>query len=172
MTILTSLLQIATMPLYGISQGLQPIVSFNFGAGDLRRVRRCIRLALLYGGGYIFILCTVLMIFPREFVSVFTTDSQLIEVAASFIPIYFLGVYIYGIQIICQQVFVSLGQAKISLFIAILRKIILLVPLIYILPNFFDYKQFGVIIAEPISDMISAITAITIFIIFYKKRLH
>ena len=172
MTILMSLLQMATMPLQGISQGLQPIVSYNFGAGNLKRVRRCIRLALISGGSYIFILCTALMIFPSGFVKIFTTDSQLIEMTATFIPIYFFGVYLFGLQIICQQVFVSLGQAKISLFIAILRKIVLLVPLIYVLPNFFEDKQFGVIIAEPISDMTSAITAITIFIIFYKKRLH
>ena len=172
MTILTSLLQIATMPLQGISQGLQPIVSYNYGAGNLRRVRRCIRLALLSGGTYIFILCTALMIFPSSFVRIFTTDPQLIETTASFIPIYFLGVYIFGLQIICQQVFVSLGQAKISLFIAILRKIVLLVPLIYIMPNLFNDKQFGVIVSEPISDITSAITAIIIFIVFYKKRLH
>ena len=172
MTILTSLLQTATMPLQGLSQGLQPIVSYNFGAGDLKRVRQCIKLALLSGGSYIFLLCTMLIVFPRSFVKIFTTDSQLIEMTASFIPIYFLGVYIFGLQIICQQVFVSLGQAKISLFIAILRKIVLLVPLIYILPNFFEDKQFGVIIAEPISDITSAITAITIFIYFYKRRLH
>ncbi len=172
MTILTSLLQIATMPLQGISQGLQPIVSFNYGSGDLGRVRRCVRLALVSGGTYIFILCTALMVFPHLFVKIFTTDSQLIEMTASFIPVYFFGVYIYGLQIVCQHIFVSLGQAKISLFIAILRKIILLVPLIYILPNYFEDKQFGVIISEPISDMISATTAITIFIIFYKKRLH
>jgi Na+-driven multidrug efflux pump len=160
------------MPLHGISQGLQPIVSYNFGAGDLSRVRRCVRLALFAGGTYIFILCTSLMLFPRSFVSIFTTDSRLIEMTASFIPIYFLGVYIYGLQIICQQIFVSLGQAKISLFIATLRKIILLVPLIYILPNFFENKQFGVIVSEPISDIISATTAITLFMVFYKKRLH
>ena len=172
MTILTSLLQSVTMPLYGISQGLQPIVSYNFGSGDIRRVRRCIRLALLSGGSYIFILCTSLMVFPRSFVKIFTTDSQLIEMTSSFIPIYFLGVYLFGLQIICQQVFVSLGQAKISLFIAILRKVVLLVPLIYILPNFFEDKQFGVIVAEPISDITSAITAITIFVVFYKKKLH
>ena len=172
MTILTSLLQIATMPLHGISQGLQPIVSYNFGAGNLPRVRHCIRLALLSGGCYIFILCSALMLFPHSFVRIFTTESQLIEMTAMFIPIYFLGVYIYGLQIVCQQVFVSLGQAKISLFIAILRKIVLLVPLIYILPNFFEDKQFGVIVSEPISDIISATTAITIFVLFYKKRLH
>ena len=172
MTILTSLLQLATMPLQGISQGLQPIVSYNYGAGNLKRVRRCIRLALLSGGGYIFLLCTMLMIFPRTFVEIFTTDQQLIDVTSSFIPIYFLGVYIFGLQIICQQVFVSLGQAKISLFIAALRKIVLLVPLIYILPNFFSDKEFGVVVAEPISDIISAITAITIFLVFYKRRLH
>ncbi len=123
MTILTSLFQIATMPLQGISQGLQPIVSYNFGSGDLRRVRRCIRLALLSGGSYIFILCTTLLLFPRAFVGIFTTDSQLIDMTARFIPIYFFGVYLFGLQIICQQVFVSLGQAKISLFIAILRKV-------------------------------------------------
>ena len=172
MTILTSLLQVATMPLQGIAQGLQPIVSYNFGSGDLRRVRKCIRLALLSGGIYIFIQCTALMVFPRIFVEIFTTDSQLIDMTASFIPIYFLGVYIYGLQIICQHIFVSLGQVKISLFIAVLRKIILLVPLIYILPRFFDSKQFGVIVSEPISDIISATTAITLFIIYYKKRLH
>ena len=172
MTILTSLLQIATMPLQGISQGVQPIVSYNFGSGNIRRVRRCIRLALLSGGSYIFILCTALMVFPRSFVQIFTTESQLIDLTASFIHIYFFGVYIFGLQIICQQIFVSLGQAKISLFIAILRKIVLLVPLIYIMPNFFEDKLFGVIIAEPISDIASAITAITIFIYFYKKRLH
>ena len=172
MTILTSLLQLVTMPLHGISQGMQPIVSYNYGANNLSRVRRCIRLALLAGGSYVFVLCTLFMLFPELFVKIFTTDAKLIEVTSSLIPIYFLGVYIFGLQIICQQVFVSLGQAKISLFIAALRKIVLLVPLIYILPQFFENKQLGVVIAEPISDIISALTAITIFLVFYKKRLH
>ena len=171
MTIMTSIMQLIIMPLQGLGQGLQPIVSFNYGAQQLDRVRKAIRLALIAGCSYNILLCSILMLFPSQFVRIFNNDIQLVTVTAAAIRVYFVGIFLFGAQIICQQIFLSLGQAKVSMFIATLRKIVLLIPLTYILPHFFSDKTYGVLLAEPISDITSALTTILLFSIFYKKHL-
>ncbi|MGL5681541.1 MAG: MATE family efflux transporter [Marinifilaceae bacterium] len=171
MTIITSISCMILMPLQGLSQGLQPIVSYNYGAGLLPRVRKAIKLAYSVGMGYNVLFCTSLMLFPMFFVRIFNTDVQLVAITSRYIHIYFIGLFIFGGQIICQQIFLSLGQAKISVFLATLRKIILLVPLIYILPYFFATKENGVLFAEPISDITAALTTHILFLRFYRKYL-
>ncbi|MEG1587086.1 MAG: MATE family efflux transporter [Bacteroidales bacterium] len=171
MAIVTSIMQIISLPLRGLAEGAQPIVSFNYGAAQFDRVRHAIKLALRNGLIYNIVFCAVLMIYPAWFVRIFNSNTELVAVTSRFIRIYFIGITIFGAQIICQQMFVALGQAKVSIFIAILRKIILLVPLIYILPLFFENKVTGILVAEPVSDILSVATTLTLFGIFYRKKL-
>ncbi len=172
MTIMTSIMQMIMMPIRGLGEGLQPIVSFNYGAKQLDRVRATIKLALKVGMSYNIVFVAALLLFPSLFVYIFNDNPLLVEATSKYIRIYFVGMTIFGAQVVCQQIFLSLGQAKVSIFIAILRKIILLVPLIYILPKLMDNKVNAVLTAEPISDILSALTAVTLFTIFYRKNLR
>lgn len=171
MAIITSILQIINLPLRGLAQGAQPIVSYNYGAQQFDRVRKAIILALRNGLIYNITFCVILMIFPAIFVRIFNNHTELVDTTSRFIRIYFIGMTVFGAQIICQQMFVALGEAKISIFIAILRKIILLVPLIYIMPCFFHDKLTGVLAAEPVSDLLSVITTVVLFYRFSRKKL-
>lgn len=163
MTILTSCMQIMTLPLSGLAQGAQPIISYNYGAGSKERVKKAFRLLFTCSVGFAFIFWLVNMLFPNLFVGLFANDPALQEAAAWALRIYMATGFMMGIQMACQQTFVSIGQAKISLFLALLRKIILLIPLIFILPNFFADKVFAVFLAEPVSDFIAASTTFIIF---------
>lgn len=171
MTIMSSIMQIIVMPLQGLAQGAQPIVSYNYGAKNIDRVKKTFKLTIISCVTYTFVMVSILCLFPKIFVSIFNNDPQLLETTSWSIRIYFVGISIFGAQIACQQTFLALGQAKISLFLALLRKIVLLIPLIYILPNFFENKVKGVLMAEPISDIIATITTTICFVIFYKKKL-
>lgn len=171
MAIITSILQIINLPLRGLAQGAQPIVSYNYGAQQFDRVRKAIILALRNGLIYNISFCVILMIFPAIFVRIFNNHTELVDTTSRFIRIYFIGMTVFGAQIICQQMFVALGEAKISIFIAILRKIILLVPLIYIMPYLFHDKLTGVLAAEPVSDLLSVITTVVLFYRFSRKKL-
>lgn len=171
MAIITSILQIINLPLRGLAQGAQPIVSFNYGAAQYNRVRSAINQSLRYGLIYNIAFVGLLMVFPALFVRIFSNHTELISITSRFIRIYFIGMSIFGAQIICQQMFVALGQAKVSIFIAILRKIILLVPLIYILPLFFEDKLTGVLVAEPVSDLLSVAVTLILFFRFYRLKL-
>lgn len=171
MAIITSILQIINLPLRGLAQGAQPIVSYNYGARQFDRVRKAIILALRNGLIYNISFCVILMIFPAIFVRIFNNHTELVDTTSRFIRIYFIGMTVFGAQIICQQMFVALGEAKISIFIAILRKIILLVPLIYIMPYFFHDKLTGVLAAEPVSDLLSVVTTVVLFYRFSRKKL-
>lgn len=171
MAIITSILQIINLPLRGLAQGAQPIVSFNYGAAQYNRVRSAINQSLRYGLIYNIAFVGLLMVFPALFVRIFSNHTELITITSRFIRIYFIGMSIFGAQIICQQMFVALGQAKVSIFIAILRKIILLVPLIYILPLFFEDKLTGVLVAEPVSDLLSVAITLILFFRFYRLKL-
>lgn len=170
MTIMSSIMQIVVMPLQGLAQGAQPIVSYNYGAKQMDRVKKTFKLTLISCLGFTVIMCSLLMIFPNIFVAIFNNKPELVEITTWAIRIYFLGIFVFGAQIACQQTFLALGQAKISLFLALLRKVVLLVPLIYILPNFFQDKLMGVLVAEPIADIIATLTTVTCFMIFYKKK--
>jgi Na+-driven multidrug efflux pump len=163
MTVLTSVMQLAMMPLHGLSQGAQPIVSYNFGARQARRVREAFRCLLRACLVYSMVLWVLVQLFPQRFVLLFNNSPELVEYAAWAMRIYMGATGIFGIQIACQQTFIALGNAKTSLFLAVLRKIILLIPLIYILPHFFADKPFAVFLAEPIADFLAVCTTATLF---------
>ncbi|UOW68337.1 MATE family efflux transporter [Paraclostridium bifermentans] len=171
MTIMSSVMQIILLPMMGLTQGAQPIISFNYGADKLDRVRKTFKLLLVSCLVYTTIMWGAIMIFPQVFVSIFNSNPQLVEITVWSMRIYFAGILLFGAQIACQQTFLALGQAKISMILALLRKIILLIPLIFILPIFFENKLQGVLTAEPVADITAAIVTIICFSVFYKKNL-
>lgn len=157
MTIMQSAMQLCTLPMMGFVQGVQPIISFNFGAGHVDRIKATIKNALLIAGGFSLLYFTFVLTAPQLFAGIFTGDPTLIKEVGHLLPIYMLGSGIFFIQNVTQGYLVSTGQAGKSLFIAMLRKIILLIPLIFILPNFLGVK--GIIIAEPAADITSVIVS-------------
>lgn len=162
MTIITSVSQLVTMPIQGICQGGQPIISYNFGAGNADRVKKAFFTVFKACITYTILFWAVTMVAPQIFAGMFTTDTALLEYTSWAMRIYMAGIFSIGFQISCQQSFMALGQAKVSLLLACLRKIILLIPLIFILPMFFENKVFAVFLAEPVSDIIAAaVTTIT-----------
>ncbi len=163
MTILSSVMQAAMLPLQGMTQGMQPIVSFNYGANNLPRVKKAFLLTLGCCLAYSFLLWGAAMLFPQWLARIFTTDQSTIEYSTWAMRIYMAAACIFGAQLACQQTFVALGKAVHSLFLAVLRKVILLIPMIYILPNFFSNKVFAVFLAEPVSDTIAVCTTVTLF---------
>lgn len=171
MTIMSSIMQIILLPTMGLTQGAQPIMSYNFGAKQMDRVKQAFKLCLILCSIYTISMWAALMIMPQLFVSIFNNDPALMEITTRSIRIYFAGIFIFGIQIACQQTFLALGQAKISLVLALLRKMILLVPLIFILPMFIQDGLFAVLLAEPVADIIAALTTVSCFMVFYKKTL-
>ena len=167
MSILMSIMQLIVIPVNGITQGVQPIVSYNYGAGNRLRVKETvIRLVSVCLLGTL-ILAGVAIFCPSIYASMFTNDAELVALTCRIMPIFFLGIAIFGIQAACQSTFLALGQAKVSLFIAALRKIILLIPLALILPKFLGVK--GIYIAEPVSDVISVIVTSVLCVITLKR---
>ncbi len=164
MTIISSCSQLVTLPLQGICQGGQPIMSYNFGAGKKERVKQAFRCQFLACAGYAGLMWLLLLTLPQIFAGIFSSDAVLVEYTVWAMRIYMAGIFSTGVQIGCQQTFMALGQAKISLLMACLRKLVLLIPLIFILPFFFQDKVFGVFVAEPVSDIIAAgVTAAMLF---------
>lgn len=163
MTILSSVMQTAMMPLQGLCQGMQPIASFNYGAKNMERVRRVFLITLVSCLGYAFVIWGAAMLLPKTLAGIFTTDAALKDYAAWAMRIYMGAIGLFGAQIACQQTFVALGKAVHSLFLAVLRKIILLIPLIYILPLFLEDKVFAVFLAEPIADFLAVCTTVVLF---------
>lgn len=169
MTILSSLMQFSMLPLMGLSQGAQPVTSYNFGAKNPDRVKKSFKYLLIISVSYSFIFWILLMLLPNSFASMIVNDSSYIEYTAWAIRIYFAVSCIFGIQIACQQTFIAIGNAPVSLFLAVLRKLILLIPLIYILPLIFSDKVMAVYLAEPIADFVAVtVTSITFFKVFRK----
>ena len=169
MTVITSASQLATLPIQGICQGGQPVMSFNFGAGKKERVKEAFRFQLTLCFGYTALFWLLMMLAPGAVAGIFTSDATLIEYTTWAMRIYMAGIFSLGIQISCQQSFMALGQAKVSLLLACLRKLILLIPLIFILPHVVSNPVFGVFLAEPVSDIIAAaVTAATFFSRFDK----
>ncbi len=169
MTILASLMQVLTLPIMGIAQGAQPIAGFNFGAGKNDRVRKTFQLLLISSVTFSTVLWLAMMLIPQVFISLFNNDPDLMKVTVWAVRIYMGGAFALGAQFACQQTFIAVGQAKVSLLLALLRKIVLLIPLIYILPNFFADRVFAVFLAEPVSDLLAAtITVITFSLQFGK----
>ncbi len=153
-TIIASVVQLFSTPLHGFTNGVQPLLSYNYGAGNLDRVRKTFKYLLFSTLAITMGYCTLIEIFPRPFIRLFAQDDALVELTVKGLRIYALGLGIFGLQNATQSMFVGLGQAKVSLFIAILRKVILLIPLALILPTFLGVN--GVYIAEPIADITSA----------------
>lgn len=172
MTIISSVSQLIALPITGICQGAQPIVSYNFGAGNKERVMSVFKYTLLLCVGYTTIGWMLTMLVPGVFAGIFSNDAILIENAAKCMRIYMAGIFAFGFQIACQQTFVALGQAKTCLLLACLRKLILLIPLIFILPLFFADKVFAVFLAEPVSDIVAAIVTTTMFFTKIKRILE
>lgn len=171
MTVLTGIMQLVLMPVQGLGQGAQPLISFNYGARNAQRVREAFRCLLVFSLSCTLIFCTVIQIIPRPFVMLFNNNPELVDYAVWALRIYSFGLSIFGIQMACQQTFVSLGNSKTSLFLAVWRKIILLIPLIYILPPFFENKTFAVFLAEPIADILAVITTAILFSMQFKKSM-
>jgi putative MATE family efflux protein len=171
MTILSSLMQFAMLPMNGIAQGAQPILSYNYGAKNADRVKKTYRLLLVSCLIYSVSLWSLIMIFPRLFPSIFTPDAELIDFTAGVVRIYFGGLIIFGAQIACQMTFVSLGKALSSVTVAVVRKFVLLLPLIYIVPQFMADKTLGVYTAEPIADIIAVTFTVILFAIQFKKAM-
>ena len=163
MTIITSTTQLIQMPMNGLCQGAQPIISYNFGAGLSDRVRKAFRLLLTVTVSYCALFWAALQLVPGVFAGIFTTDAELTAYTVWTMRVYMAGIFSTGFQLCCQQSFMALGQAKISLLMACLRKLILLIPLIFLLPNFFSDKVFAVFLAEPVSDIIAAAVTTTMF---------
>lgn len=168
-TIIQSLNQMIYAPVGGFTQGIQPIISYNYGAGNVDRVRGTYRRMILISGSFVFLAFSILLLFPQVFVGLFTTDQELIHLTSKVLRVFFFGMLFFGIQNGIQPTFVALGQAKISLFIACLRKIILLIPLALVLPHFLGVR--GVYLAEPISDLLSVTTASILFVLYINKIL-
>ena len=169
MTILSSVMQFSMLPLQGLSQGAQPIVSFNYGAGNADRVKKAFSFLLKACLAYSTLLWGISVFRPQLFISIFTSDPELTTFTIWSLRIYMAMSLIFGAQIACQQTFVALGNAKTSLFLAVLRKIILLIPLIFILPHFFTDQVMAVFLAEPVADTIAVATTAALFFREYKK---
>ena len=169
MTILQSVMQLFVLPVQGITIGTQPIISYNYGAKNHDRVKQTFRYTLSITVT-VTCLCTLAaFLFPALFASMFTTELELIQLIQKVMPIFMGGIWIFGIQMACQSAFMGMGQAKISLFLALLRKVILLVPLALILPRFFGVM--GIYYAEPVADILAALTTGTLFMLNFKKIL-
>ena len=164
MTICSSIMQVLTMIFQGLAQGAQPIVGYNYGAGQLDRVRKTFRLLITSGIVYAVAGWLLVELFPHAFVAMFNDKPELVEAAVWALRIYLACFFMLGVQFSCQQTFVALGQAKVSLFLALLRKIILLIPLIYLLPHILTGDRvFAVYLAEPVADFLAATTTGLIF---------
>ncbi|PTY39948.1 MATE family efflux transporter [Brachyspira hampsonii] len=171
MTILSSIMQFSFLPIMGLTQGAQPIISYNYGANNLNRVKSAFKILLISCISFSFLMWFISEFFPYVFVRIFTSNEELINYAVWALKIYMAASLIFGAQTACQQTFVALGNAKISAFLAILRKVILLIPLIFILPIFFENKVMAVLLAEPIADFLAVCTTVTLFTISFKKLL-
>lgn len=170
MSIMSSIMQLIIIPVQGISQGVQPIMSYNYGAGNIKRVKAvfsrmiivCLMGTLLFGG--------LAVLKPEIYARLFSSNADLVSLTCQYMPVYFLGITIFGIQMGCQTTFLALGQAKVSLIIALLRKIILLVPLAIVFPKFMGVE--GIYLAEPVADFTSVAVTIILFWITAKKILR
>ena len=171
MTILTSVMQFAMLPLQGISQGAQPITSYNYGARNVVRVKKTYRLLLTVCLTYSALLWSGIQLFPQAFAGIFTSDSELLPFASRVLPIYCGGLGLFGIQIACQMTFVAIGSALSSIVVAVVRKFVLLLPLIYLTPMLVADKTIGVYMAEPVADVIAVTFTAILFAFQFRKAL-
>lgn len=164
MTIITSISQLVSMPLQGICQGGQPIISYNYGAHNENRVKKAFFTQFKVCVSFSVVCWMIILLVPQVFARMFSGNADLVQYTSWALRIYMAGIFSQGFQLCCQQSFVALGQAKISLFLACLRKLILLIPLIFLLPVFMENKVFAVFLAEPVSDILAATVTTTVFL--------
>lgn len=172
MTILTSVMQFAMLPLQGLGQGAQPIISYNYGAGDAGRVRAAFKLLLKVSFGYATLLWALVMLFPGAFAVMFTSDPGLVEYTKTALRVYMAAMFLMGIQMSCQMTFNALGKAVESIVVAVMRKFVLLIPLIYLVPQIMKGNEtMGVYLAEPIADTIAVTFTAILFAVQFKKTI-
>lgn len=165
-------MQFAMLPLQGLGQGAQPIISYNYGARNKERVRRAFYLLLKASMAYAAVLWGAVMLFPKLFAGMFTSDTVLLEFTGTALRVYLAAMFIFGIQLACQMTFMSLGNAKASILVAVMRKFVLLIPLIYIVPAILrDNQTMAVYLAEPIADILAVCFTIVLFRREFKKAL-
>ena len=172
MTICSSIMQVFSLLSQGLSQGAQPIIGFNYGSGQLERVKKTFRLLFITSVIYSCATFAALQLFPGLFVSLFNDKPELVEISVWALHVYAAGLFMLGVQFSCQQAFVALGQTRISLFLALLRKVILLIPLIFLLPQLFADKVLGVFLAEPVADVLASATTGALFFWRFPKILE
>lgn len=171
MTIMTSVMMFAMLPLQGIGQGAQPVISYNYGAGNRGRVKKAFRLLITVSIIYAVLLHLAIMLVPKAFVAVFTTDRELIEFASPMMRIYFAGLALMGVQTACQLTLTALGKAVSSIIVAVVRKFVLLIPLIYILPHVMADRTMAVYMSEPAADVVAVSFTAVLFAVKFRKIL-
>lgn len=171
MTILTSVIQFSMMPMQGLGQGAQPITSYNYGAGNKERVQKTFKLLLTCCLTFSLVLWGLVMLFPGVFVELFTPDASMVTFGKWALRIYAAGMGIFGAQIACQMTFVALGKALSSVLVAVVRKFVLLLPLIYVMPLFFENKTMAVYLAEPVADILAVTFTVCLFRVQFKKAM-
>ena len=172
MTILSSVMMFAMLPLQGLGQGAQPISSYNYGARNVDRVKKTFRLLLICSFTYAVVLWAALELFPQVFAGIFTSDPELRSYAARVLRIYCGALFMMGIQMACQMTFVSMGKAVCSIIVAVVRKFVLLIPLIYIVPRLVADQTIGVYLAEPVADFLAVTFTVILFTVQFKKALQ
>ena len=168
---MTSVMMFAMLPLQGIGQGAQPVISYNYGAGNRGRVKKAFRLLITVSIIYAVLLHLAIMLVPKAFVAVFTTDRELIEFASPMMRIYFAGLALMGVQTACQLTLTALGKAVSSIIVAVVRKFVLLIPLIYILPHVMADRTMAVYMSEPAADVIAVSFTAVLFAFKFRKIL-
>jgi len=172
MTILSSVMQFAQMPSYGLAQGAQPIISYNYGAGNLRRVRKTFTILVSSSLVYSVIVWLLVISLPQVFAGIFSPDEALVEYTAQALRVYCAVLFVMGIQAACQMTFVSLGKAGASILVAVMRKFVLLLPLIYIMPALAQDKVRAVYMAEPVADFLAVSFTVLLFVFSFRKVLR
>lgn len=170
-TIMYSLMTFVTLPISGLAQGGAPIISYNYGAGRIDRVKKTFHCVFISCFVISFLAAMAIMVFSRQFAGIFIKEGPILEFTARALRIFLVGMTVFGFQIACQNTFMALGQAKISLMMALLRKVVLLVPLIYLLPLFLEDKVNAILMAEPIADITAATVTTICFFVFYQRVL-
>ena len=172
MTILSSVMQFALLPLQGISQGAQPILSYNFGAKNVERVKKTYRVLLVVCLSYSVLIWAFVMGFPSVFAGIFTPDETLLAFTSRALRIYCAVLLLFGVQLACQMTFVSIGNAVCSIIVAVTRKFILLIPLIYLMPTLVSDKTMGVYLAEPVADALAVTFTAILFFFQFRKAMR
>lgn len=172
MTILTSVMQFVMLPMQGLGQGSQPLISYNYGARNTVRVKKAFKLLLTASLIYSMAAWSILMIFPQGFARLFSSDIELIAFTKNVLRIYIASIGVFGAQMACQMTFLSIGNAKASIIVAVMRKFILLIPLIYVIPMLVSNKAVGVYMAEPIADGLSVVFTVILFYFQFKKAMR